>query len=401
MVRAARATEASALSMLLVFTTVFSSLPLRGYAVSSQVSSAGPCFTQVSAMYDSLDREAAIQWAETSPLYDEVVTSTTNLQFYSIFETSVSIPPDCEVSNLKINVVFGGDNGFGFAYYVISEDPTTLAPISLQIQQNPIRNEWGCTGNSCNSGNWAGYEVYGNVGHTANVWDANFQYNQSSAGFPSTGCGTIGFCLVSTWTGLEDRRGAGDNVLAQDGTQGLCTGQGCTPSYAAWYEMLPAPEITCTGVTINRGDMVYAEVLNGYAIGGSKTQYTFNVHDATNGQGCITTATYTSLSNPTIGTFITENPMSCNIGFTSCAPLAKFGDIRTVYSEIKVGQVYNMIGYYVSLGYYWKDTMQNAPGIAPQCGAFVTNVSPGSVNGGTFNMKWYTSANTPPYITGC
>jgi len=200
---------------------------------------------------------------------------------------------------------------------------------------------------------------------------------------------------VASWAGLEDEQGASpDGHIVQAGTDALCSGSSCSPTYDEWYEY-GSTRTTCSG-SIQAGDTISAEVYNDVISGGYNYQYGFTVSDSRSGLYChADLLSYNSMLSPTYGMFITENEEYCT--GTACASLAEFGTVHFYDAEIYTSSQYQYIYTFSSKGYDYQDVMQNAPISRFGCGpTYTTNASPGAISSpGTFYVHWKSSQNTP------
>jgi hypothetical protein len=163
------------------------------------------------------------------------------------------------------------------------------------------------------SENWAGYVVGGSG-------SSNQQYKSVSGSWvqPTANCSN-GQGDSAFWIGLG---GSGQTEsLEQDGTEADCSAGG-TPSYFAWYEMVPAGPVQ-VNMTIHPGDHMSSRVtVNG-------TDVSFWLADQTTG---ATFAKTFQMSNPDTSSaeWIAEAPSQCSQGLSSCTPLplADFGNAQ-------------------------------------------------------------------------
>src|SRR5256885_14060899 len=112
--------------------------------------------------------------------------------------------------------------------------------------------------------------------------------------------GIGGGCLDAACT-------VGDNTLIQTGTEQDVSGG--TASYSAWWELVPAPSITISGMTIHPGDHMHASVAE--TVAGSNV-WNIQLKDVTTGQSFSTTAPYSSTHATAEG--IEETPLGFGTG---------------------------------------------------------------------------------------
>jgi hypothetical protein len=160
------------------------------------------------------------------------------------------------------------------------------------------------------SENWAGYVVGGSG-------SSNHQFKSVSGSWvqPTAKC-TSGQSYAAFWIGLG---GSGQTQsLEQDGTEADCSANG-TPSYFAWYEMVPKAPVR-VNMTIHPGDHMSSRV----SVDG--TNVSFWLSDQTTGASYSHTF---QMSNPDTSSaeWIAEAPSQCDQGLSSCTPLslADFG----------------------------------------------------------------------------
>ena len=345
---------------------------------------ASTCQAAVSATYAQMNSRQAINNAVTSDNYAESVQGYSNSTYYSIFQIDKTIQGSstCEQEVLSFNVVFTLRNSTGGwqGYLVITENA------NLNVLGSEIQSSWGM--GTTNSHVWAGEEAQVGSG-TSPVLDAYVTFTEPTPSYPSTGCADFGGCVMADWTGLADKSGASDGNLAQDGVMATCVGSGCTPGYFAWYEMLPATWVACTttnggAVTISGSDSITVYTENEGAYGGSNTKYDFYIGDGTSGTSCyVSGQSYTAMSSPTRGEFITENPSyckggsMCTIGFLDS--LDKFSSVPFTGAYIYSSS--SSSGYINSFVTGAYDMVNQNDIIYGVCtGNPVTNVSPGTLN---------------------
>jgi hypothetical protein len=104
-----------------------------------------------------------------------------------------------------------------------------------------------------------------------------------------------------------------DATLIQTGTEQDVASNG-TPSYSAWWEIIPAPSLTITSMKIHAGDRMYASVAEAVPY---SNVWTITIKDLTDGQSYTTTVPYSS-SHDT-AEWIEETPLiiGTNGGFAA------------------------------------------------------------------------------------
>jgi hypothetical protein len=94
--------------------------------------------------------------------------------------------------------------------------------------------------------------------------------------------GICGGCLDAACT-------VGDNTLIQTGTEQDVSGG--SASYSAWWELVPAPSISISGITVHPGDHMHASVAE--TVAGANV-WNIQLRDVTTGQSFSTTVPYSS-----------------------------------------------------------------------------------------------------------
>lgn len=383
------------LALLILTVPLFAVTPTRSQSSDNQATS---CESAVQATYKAMDRTNAIQNAIGSKEYSQGVTGPQNGTFESIFQIDRTITPypTCVEEVQSFNVVFALYNRTGGweAWFVISESPSlTVTGSTVQV-----------TGKNVNwSHNWSGMQSEANSGATQPVYGASAYYTQEAPKYPNTGgCGNAGTCNFNDWAGLTDSNDASGGNMVQDGTTAFCTvtgGSSCSSVYYhVWYELLPASEIDCSGISVSSGQLMYAKSQSEVVNGGSNSLYDFYIYDSTTGQSCSSNGnSYSQMTSPKYGEFILENAKwSVNGGGE---PLAAFNSVPYSWSMIYTAGSWSTIDHF-----YWEAIdMENGPGVAPFCGSSIINTDYGSGLGsnGVFTMNFDSNQYTPVYQTGC
>jgi hypothetical protein len=170
------------------------------------------------------------------------------------------------------------------------------------------------TGNTNQSNNWFGYgqgtleqgtKLFNSISGDWTV-PAVSQHTAGQAEDSSDWIGIGGGCVDAGCT-------VTDSTLIQTGTEQDVDASGA-PSYSAWWELVPAPSISISNMTVSAGDHMHATVAE--AISDSNL-WTITIQDVTRGESFTTTVPYTS----THGTaeWIEETPLEIgtNAGFAS------------------------------------------------------------------------------------
>ncbi len=168
--------------------------------------------------------------------------------------------------------------------------------------------------NQSDSLNWSG--------HSQGALDHGSLFNQVSgewivptakqhaggAEFSSTWVGIGGGCLDSSCTGT-------DTTLIQAGTEQVVDRSGAT-SYAAWYELIPAPAILIDTVAVAPGDRIFVDI---YQVIPGLPLWTIELENRSNGQSWSTTVPY--LSTQGSANWIVETPIVISTGGSGLASM--------------------------------------------------------------------------------
>jgi hypothetical protein len=159
--------------------------------------------------------------------------------------------------------------------------------------------------NTSESNNWSGYnqgtleqggtppKLFSSISGDWTVPTAT-QHTSGEAEDSADWIGIGGGCVDSGCT-------VTDSTLIQTGTEQDVSSSG-TASYSAWWEIIPAPSMTITSMTIHPGDQMAAS-LTSLAPG----LWTINIADKTDGQSYTTTVPYTSTEDT--AEWIQETPL--------------------------------------------------------------------------------------------
>jgi hypothetical protein len=145
--------------------------------------------------------------------------------------------------------------------------------------------------NTNQSTNWFGYDqgtleqggkLFSSVGGDWIVPTAS-QHTPGQAEYSSDWIGIGGGCIDANCT-------AGDSTLIQTGTESDVDATGHA-SYSAWWELVPAPSIAITTMTVAPGDHMHALISE--LVPGSNV-WTITLQDVTRGESFSTTVPYSS-----------------------------------------------------------------------------------------------------------
>jgi hypothetical protein len=170
----------------------------------------------------------------------------------------------------------------------------------------------GLHANTNQSSNWFGYgqgtleqggKLFTSVTGNWTVPTAT-QHTAGQSEASSDWIGIGGGCIDAGCT-------ATDSTLIQTGTEQDVSTTGA-PSYSAWYELVPAPSLTVSGMTVNPGDQMHASVSE---VIGDSNLWDITIQDLTRGESYSTTVPYSSTH--ATAEWIEETPLEigANAGF--------------------------------------------------------------------------------------
>ena len=168
--------------------------------------------------------------------------------------------------------------------------------------------------NTNTSSNWFGYQQ-GSVeqgGKLFNSISGNWtvptatQHNAGTAEDSADWIGIGGGCVDASCD-------VTDNTLIQTGTEQDVSATGAA-SYDAWYELVPAPELQITSMTVSPGDQMHASISQA---ANDVDVWDVTIQDLTNGQSYSTTVPYPSTMDT--AEWIEETPLEIgtNAGFAA------------------------------------------------------------------------------------
>jgi hypothetical protein len=178
------------------------------------------------------------------------------------------------------------------------------------------------TANANQSSNWFGYNQgtleQGNklFNSIAGDWTVPTvsQHTSGQAEASSDWIGIGGGCVNAGCT-------VTDNTLIQTGTEQDVDASGA-PSYSAWYELVPAPSLNISGMTVSPGDHMHASISE--AVPNSNV-WNITIKDVTRGESFSTTVPYSSTH--ATAEWIEETPLEIgtNAGFAALPNLTNPG----------------------------------------------------------------------------
>jgi hypothetical protein len=165
------------------------------------------------------------------------------------------------------------------------------------------------------SSNWSGYAAAAPTGGTAAFSDVTATWVQ-----PKAKCSAGREDSAAFWVGLGGDS-ADSQSLEQLGTEADCDSDGTAPTYAAWWEIVPAASVAIP-LKIRAGDRVTAAVLvKGQAV-------TMSLKDVTRRTRFSKTVTSTQQLDVSSAEWIAEAPSTCTAsGRCRAVPLTQFGTV--------------------------------------------------------------------------
>lgn len=154
------------------------------------------------------------------------------------------------------------------------------------------------------SNNWSGYnqgtleqgnKLFNSIGGQWTVPTAS-QHTSGQAEYSADWIGIGGGC-VDAGCAITDP------TLIQTGTEQDVSSNG-SPAYSAWWEVIPGPSLTISGMTIHPGDRMSASIAEGVP---NSDLWTISLKDLTSGQSFSTTVPYPSTHDT--AEWIQETPL--------------------------------------------------------------------------------------------
>jgi hypothetical protein len=169
--------------------------------------------------------------------------------------------------------------------------------------------------NTNQSNNWSGYnqgsleqggtppKLFTSVGGDWTVPTVT-QHTAGQDEYSSHWIGIGGGCIDASCTDT-------DATLIQTGTEQDVSASG-TPSYSAWWEIIPGPSMTITNMAIHPGDKIAASIKQA-----APAVWTITIRDSSDGQSYTTTVPYASGEDT--AEWIQETPLilGTNAGFAA------------------------------------------------------------------------------------
>src|SRR4051812_12409527 len=175
--------------------------------------------------------------------------------------------------------------------------------------------------NAAQSNNWFGYNQ-GTLEQGGKMFNAitgdwtvptATQHTAGQDEASSDWIGIGGGCIDAACT-------VGDNTLIQTGTEQDVNGG--SASYSAWYELIPAPSLTITSLTVHPGDHMHASIAE--TIAGANV-WNITLQDVTTGKSFSTTVPYTSTH--ATAEWIEETPLTFGTGGAGLAALPNLSNV--------------------------------------------------------------------------
>jgi Peptidase A4 family len=172
----------------------------------------------------------------------------------------------------------------------------------------------GVRANANQSNNWFGYnqgsleqgdKLFNSISGNWTVPTAT-QHTSGQAEASSDWIGIGGGCVDSGCT-------VTDSTLIQTGTEQDVSSTGA-PSYSAWYELVPAPSLTISSITVHPGDQMHASISQ---VASGADVWDITITDMSTGQSYSTTVPYSSTMST--AEWIEETPLEIgtNAGFAA------------------------------------------------------------------------------------
>jgi Peptidase A4 family len=172
----------------------------------------------------------------------------------------------------------------------------------------------GVRANANQSNNWFGYnqssleqgdKLFNSISGNWTVPTAT-QHTSGQAEASSDWIGIGGGCVDSGCT-------VTDSTLIQTGTEQDVSSAGA-PSYSAWYELVPAPSLTISSITVHPGDQMHASISQ---VATDADVWNITISDLSTGQSYSTTVPYSSTMST--AEWIEETPLEIgtNAGFAA------------------------------------------------------------------------------------
>lgn len=196
-----------------------------------------------------------------------------------------------------------GTTGHGTAVPTqgITAHGSFIRPFTLNTNQS---NNWsGYNQGSIEQGSTTSPKLFSSIRGNWTVPTA-MQHTSGQAEYSSDWIGIGGGCIDAACTTT-------DSTLIQDGTEQDVDSSG-TPSYSAWWEIIPGPSMTITNMTIHPGDAMTSTIA-----ATAPGIWTMSIKDNTDGQSYSTTVPYSSTEST--AEWIQETPLilGTNAGFAA------------------------------------------------------------------------------------
>jgi Peptidase A4 family len=184
-----------------------------------------------------------------------------------------------------------------------------LAPHGLQLNANSSSNWFGYNQGTLEQGS----KVFNSITGDWTVPTVT-QHSSGQAEASSDWIGIGGGCIDAGCT-------ATDSTLIQTGTEQDVDSTGAA-SYSAWWELVPAPSLTISNMTVRPGDHMHASLSE---VVPNSNVWTISIQDVTRGESFSQTVSYSSTH--ATAEWIEETPLEIgtNAGFASLPNLTNPG----------------------------------------------------------------------------
>jgi hypothetical protein len=217
-----------------------------------------------------------------------------------------------------VNVVLGSFTSMGLRVITVISCVSVLALCAAGTASARLsaHGQFIHAFNTNQSSNWYGYnqgtlekgnKLFNSVSGDWTVPTAS-QHTKGTAEASSTWIGIGGGCVDSGCT-------VGDQTLIQTGTEQDVDASG-SPSYSAWWEIIPGPSLTISNFNVSPGDHMHSDISEAVA---DSDLWTITLQDVTKGESFTQTVPYPSTH--LTAEWIQETPLTFGTGGAGLAAL--------------------------------------------------------------------------------